>query len=66
MDARYTLAGKQTESLTELAHYGGEIAKPDLTYQIYEKHFVRYQEYRNKDGDKPPNSKRTLQIAKEK
>lgn len=37
----------------------------NLTYQIYEKHFVWYEEYRNKDGDKPSNSERTLQIAKE-
>lgn len=54
------------ESLTDLAHYGGKIIQPDLTYQIYEKHFVGHQEYRNKDGDKPSNSERTLQITKEK
>ena len=45
---------------------GGKLAQPDLTYQIYEKHFVGYQKYRNKDGDKPANSERTLQMAKEK
>ena len=51
---------------TDLALYGGKLAQPDLTYQIYEKHFIGYQKYRNKDGDKPANSERTLQMAKEK
>lgn len=66
VDLRHTLVAKQMESLTDLAHYGGKIIQPDLTYQIYEKHFVGHQEYRNKDGDKPSNSERTLQITKEK
>ena len=60
------IGGKETEFVTDLALYGGKLAQPDLTYQIYEKHFIGYQKYRNKDGDKPANSERTLQMAKEK
>ena len=54
------------DQIKDLALYGGKLAQPDLTYQIYEKHFIGYQKYRNKDWDKPANSERTLQMAKEK
>ena len=56
LDKRYILAGKQTKSMTALAYYGEKISQLDLTYQIYKKHFVRYQEYRNKNRNKPANS----------
>ena len=58
------IGGKTMEFVTDLALYAGKLAQPDLTYQIYEKHFIGDQKYRNKDGDKPANSERTLQMAK--